>query len=149
MPSSAITTIRQAARRSAAQPILVGNPRPLPAAMATKRLTVMAAGIATRIVTNETGERAIGVEVMDAKTRQKRTYLAKIMFVCASALEGVRLLLLSANEKYPKGLSKFERPVREIRHGSPAFRLRGRDNVRSTNAVHHRRPARCLLDVAF
>ncbi|HEX7856840.1 MAG TPA: GMC family oxidoreductase [Sphingobium sp.] len=76
----------------------------LPAAMATKRLTVMADSIATRILTNETGERATGVEVMDAKTRQKNTYLAKIVFVCASALESVRLLLLSANEKHPKGL---------------------------------------------
>lgn len=77
----------------------------LPAAMATNRLTLQADSIVTRVLTDESGERATGVEVMDANTRELRSYKARIVFVCASALESVRLLMLSANEKHPAGLA--------------------------------------------
>ncbi|HEX7855231.1 MAG TPA: GMC family oxidoreductase [Sphingobium sp.] len=77
----------------------------LPAAMATKRLTVLPDSIVTRIVTDGNGERATGVEVLDAKSRQRSAYSAKVIFVCASALESVRLLLLSANSRHPAGLA--------------------------------------------
>lgn len=76
----------------------------LPAAMATQRLTVLPDSIVTRILTSESGERATGVEVMDANTREKRSYNARIVFVCASALESLRLLMLSANDRHPNGL---------------------------------------------
>lgn len=77
----------------------------LPAATTTGRLTLRADSIVTRILTNESGERATGVEVMDAKTREMRTYSAAMIFLCASALESVRLLLLSRSEKHPRGLA--------------------------------------------
>ena len=77
----------------------------LPAAVATNRLTVLPDSIVTRVLTNETGERATGVAVMDAKTREMRNYKARIVFICASALESLRLMMLSANEKHPAGLA--------------------------------------------
>ena len=77
----------------------------LPAAMATNRLTLMADSIVTRVLTDEAGQRATGVEVLDARTRETRTYSARIVFLCASALESVRLLLLSRSERHPDGLA--------------------------------------------
>lgn len=77
----------------------------LPAAMKTKRLTVAADSFVTRILTDEAGLRATGVEVIDTKTKQVRTHSAKMVFVCGSALESVRLLLLSKSERHPTGLA--------------------------------------------
>lgn len=77
----------------------------LPAALKTGRLTVACDSIVRKIITSEDGTKATGVEVLDAKTRQVRTYNARIVFVCASALESVRLLLLSATDRHPNGLA--------------------------------------------
>jgi choline dehydrogenase-like flavoprotein len=76
----------------------------LPAAQATGRLTVMTGGLVSRVLTNDAGTRATGVETIDIKTRQKKNVQARIIFVCASTLESVRLLFLSASKAHPGGL---------------------------------------------
>lgn len=77
----------------------------LPAAMATGRLTVMSDSIVTRILTDSSGRKATGVDVMDANSREMRSHRASLIFVCASAFESLRLLLLSANDRHPDGLA--------------------------------------------
>lgn len=77
----------------------------LPAAMKTGRLTVAYNSIVCRVMTNEEGTRVTGVETLDAETKEKRTHVAKTVFLCASAFESVKLLLMSANDKHPNGLA--------------------------------------------
>lgn len=76
----------------------------LPAAQATGKLTVMTDSLVSRIFTDASGARATGVEIIDLKSRQKKTLQSRMVFLCASALESVRLLFLSANDAHPNGL---------------------------------------------
>jgi len=76
----------------------------LPAAQATGRLTVMTDSLVSRVTTDKEGKRATGVEIIDTKTRQKKAARARMVFLCASTLESVRLLMLSANEPHSGGL---------------------------------------------
>jgi len=77
----------------------------LPAAKATGRLTVATDSIVSRVLIDEKSGRATGVEVIDAHTRARRSYQANIVFLCASAFESVRLLMMSATERFPTGLA--------------------------------------------
>ena len=65
----------------------------LPAAQATGRLTLRPFSIVKRLIM--TGNRVTGVHVIDAKTRAERVYSARVIFLCASALESARILLNS------------------------------------------------------
>ena len=76
----------------------------LPAAMATNRLTLMPYSIATELLYDRDRQRATGVRVMDALSEQSREYHAKIIFLCASALNSTWLLLRSATDVWPGGL---------------------------------------------
>lgn len=77
----------------------------LPAAMKTGRLSVEFDSIVSKVLTSEDGKRVVGVEVKHASTMVKKQLNAKIVFLCASAFESVRLLLMSANEHHPNGLA--------------------------------------------
>jgi choline dehydrogenase-like flavoprotein len=77
----------------------------LPAAEATGRLTLMPYSIARSLVLDERTNRVSGVLVVDARTRQTREYTARVVFLCASALESARILLNSATSRYPDGLA--------------------------------------------
>jgi choline dehydrogenase-like flavoprotein len=77
----------------------------LPAAEATGRLTLMPYSIARSLVLDERTNRVTGVLVVDARTRETREYTARIVFLCASALESARILLNSATSRYPDGLA--------------------------------------------
>lgn len=52
--------------------------------------------------------RASGVRVIDALTGESREYHARVVFLCASALETVRLLLNSRSPETPAGLGNAE-----------------------------------------
>jgi choline dehydrogenase-like flavoprotein len=49
--------------------------------------------------------KATGVRVIDAKTRATTEFRAKTIFLCASALESVRILLNSSSPEFPNGLA--------------------------------------------
>jgi choline dehydrogenase-like flavoprotein len=76
----------------------------LPAAQRTGRLTVMTDSLVARVLTDDDGRRATGVEIIDTRTRQKKVAHARMVFLCASTLESVRLLMLSRNQAHPDGL---------------------------------------------
>jgi len=65
----------------------------LPAAQATGRLTLRPFSIVTGLIAS--GNRVTGVHVIDAQTRAQRVYSARVIFLCASALESARILLNS------------------------------------------------------
>lgn len=76
----------------------------LPAAMATGRLTLRPHSIVTRVLYDRDRKRATGVEVLDAETRQTVEFAARVVFLCASALNSTWILMNSATDVWPEGL---------------------------------------------
>ncbi len=76
----------------------------LPAAMKTGNLTVRPFSIVTKVLYNKDTKKAKGVEVVDAETNQSVEFNAKIVFLCASALNSAWILLNSATDVWPGGL---------------------------------------------
>lgn len=76
----------------------------LPAAMATGRLTLKPWSIVTEVLYDADRKRATGVRVLDALTRQTTDYTARVVFLCASALNSTWLLMRSATDVWPGGL---------------------------------------------
>lgn len=76
----------------------------LPAAMKTGRLTLRPHAIATEVLYDRDRKRATGVRVLDAVTNETVEYAARIVFLCASALNSTWLLMRSATDVWPDGL---------------------------------------------
>jgi choline dehydrogenase-like flavoprotein len=76
----------------------------LPAAMATGKLTIRPQSIVTQVIYDAASKKATGVEVLDSENNQTYQYRAKIVFVCASALNSAWVLMNSATNIWPKGL---------------------------------------------
>ncbi|HTE02222.1 MAG TPA: GMC family oxidoreductase [Mucilaginibacter sp.] len=76
----------------------------LPAAMATKNLTVRPFSIVTKILYDKDTKKAKGVEVLDAETNKTYEYFAKIVFVNASTLNSAWVLMNSATDVWHDGL---------------------------------------------
>jgi len=76
----------------------------LPAAVATGNLTLRPFSIVTRILYDKDTKRAKGVEVLDAESNQTYEYYAKVVFVCASALNSTWVLMNSATDIWDGGL---------------------------------------------
>ncbi len=77
----------------------------LPAAETTGRMTLLPYSIVRSLVTDDATNRVSGVRVVNAETREEREYTARVVFLCASALESARILLNSATPRYPTGLA--------------------------------------------
>ena len=77
----------------------------LPAAQATGRLTLRPWSVVHSVTYDESRDRATGVRVIDAKTKAPVEYTARIVFLCASALESARILLNSKTTRFPTGLA--------------------------------------------
>ena len=67
----------------------------LPAARATGRLTLRPFSIVRSLVYDARKGQVTGVRMIDAKTKAEREYTARVVFLCASALESARILLNS------------------------------------------------------
>ena len=76
----------------------------LPAAVKTGRLTLRPFSIVTEVVYDRDRKRASGVRVLDAVSNQTTEYTARVIFLCASALNSTWLLLRSATDVWPGGL---------------------------------------------
>lgn len=77
----------------------------LPAAQATGNLTIQTDSVVHSIIYDEKKDRVTGVRVIDTKTRKTTEYYARVVFLCASALESVRLLLNSKTSRFSDGLA--------------------------------------------
>ena len=77
----------------------------LPAARETGRLTLITDSIVEQIDYDPKTRRATGVRTVDAKTRSRQTYTAKLIFVCAGTVNSVSVLLRSTSEAAPNGLA--------------------------------------------
>jgi choline dehydrogenase-like flavoprotein len=76
----------------------------LPAARKTGRLTLRPFSVVHSVIYDSSNRRATGVRVVDGNTRQMFDVNAKVVFLCASALESTRILLNSATAEFPTGL---------------------------------------------
>jgi choline dehydrogenase-like flavoprotein len=76
----------------------------LPWAQKTGNLTIRPDSVVHSIIFDEKKNRASGVKVIDAKTKEEITYKAKIVFVNASALNSTLILLHSTSSRFPEGL---------------------------------------------
>ncbi len=77
----------------------------LPAAQATGNLTLRANSIVHSIIYDEETDRAVGVRVIDAETREALEFTGRILFVCASALASAHILLNSKTPRFSDGLA--------------------------------------------
>ena len=76
----------------------------LPAAMKTGNLTLRPFSIVTKVLYDKNTKKATGVEVLDAETNQTYEYKAKVVFLCASALNSTWVLFNSATDVWEGGL---------------------------------------------
>lgn len=76
----------------------------LPAAVATGRLTLKPFAIVSEVLYDKNAKRATGVRVIDAMSSQTTDYKARVVFLCASALNSTWLLFRSATDVWPGGL---------------------------------------------
>jgi choline dehydrogenase-like flavoprotein len=68
-------------------------------------MTLRPFSIAHTVVYDAKTGRATGVRVIDPRTRTEHEFRARVIFLCASALESVRILLNSASPSFPDGLA--------------------------------------------
>ena len=76
----------------------------LPPAMATGNLTLRPFSIVMHILYDRDLKRAVGVEVLDAETNLTYRYYARVIFLCASALNSAWILMNSARDVWKDGL---------------------------------------------
>ncbi len=76
----------------------------LPWAKKTGNLTIRPHSVVHSIIYDEQKQKAIGVKIIDANTKQATEYFAKIIFINASALNTNLILLNSTSNRFPNGL---------------------------------------------
>ena len=80
------------------------NSTTIPAALATGNMTLRPFSVVHSIIYDEKNERASGVRVIDAQSKEMIEYFAKIIFVNAGTLNTTLLLLNSTSSRFPNGL---------------------------------------------
>lgn len=77
----------------------------LPAAEKTGRMTLRPFSVVHSVGFDSKTRRASSVRVIDAQTRATIEFRAKVIFLCASTLESVRILLNSSTPEFSNGLA--------------------------------------------
>ncbi len=80
------------------------NSSTLPAAERTGNMTLRANSIVYEIMYDDATKKATGVKVIDAETNEKMEFKANVIFLCASAMASVGILLQSKSERFPNGM---------------------------------------------
>jgi choline dehydrogenase-like flavoprotein len=77
---------------------------PLAAALRTGRLQLVTEAPVARLLLNSQGDRAEGLEYVDIQSGRRAAIMADRVFLCASAIESVRILLNSRCPRHPEGV---------------------------------------------
>ncbi|WP_343487074.1 GMC family oxidoreductase [Allomuricauda sp. d1] len=80
------------------------NSSTLPAAERTGNMTLRPNSIVHEVIYDENTKMASGVGVTDAETHEKLEFKGKIIFLCASAMASVGILLQSKSKRFPNGM---------------------------------------------
>ena len=89
----------------------------LPAAEATGRMTLRPYSVVRHLTVDPSSGRVSGVHVIDAQTRRALEFRARVVFLCASAIESSRILLNSRTAQHPGGCGQCERASGPQHHG--------------------------------
>lgn len=103
LPSRGIRAGRRPTDRNA-HTRLSSQATSLHTALGTGRVTVRSNALVSRVSFGSSGDAARGVEFIDTQTRQTEEVLARVVFVCSSTIETIRLLLNSEDAAHPGGL---------------------------------------------
>ncbi len=76
----------------------------LPSAAATGKMTLRTGSIVHSIIFDEKKNKATGVRVIDAKTKEMTEFYAKVIFVNAATLNTTLILMNSTSNRFPNGL---------------------------------------------
>lgn len=74
------------------------------AAEQTGNMTLRPDSIVHSVIFDEETQKAKGVRVIDAKTKEVKEFYAKVVFLCASAIPSAAIMLNSKSERFPNGL---------------------------------------------
>jgi len=80
------------------------NSSTIPAAMATGNLTLRPYSIVAEVLYDEASQKAKGVRVIDAETKESFEYHAKVIFLNASTIATAGILLNSKSHRFPNGM---------------------------------------------
>ena len=80
------------------------NSSTLPAAERTKNMVIRPNSIAYEITYDDALKKAAGVKIIDANTKEKLEFSAKIIFCCASTVPTTSILMQSRSDRFPNGL---------------------------------------------
>lgn len=80
------------------------NSSTLPAAEATGNMTLRPNSIVHEVIYDPQTQRASGVRVIDAETKETMEFKAKVIFLCASAVASTSILLQSKSDRFPNGM---------------------------------------------
>ncbi|WP_422349781.1 GMC oxidoreductase [Flagellimonas sp.] len=80
------------------------NSSTLPAAERAGNMTLRPNSIVHEVIYDENKKMATGVRVIDAETHEKLEFKGKIVFLCASAMASVGILLQSKSKTFPNGI---------------------------------------------
>jgi choline dehydrogenase-like flavoprotein len=72
--------------------------------MKTGNLTLRPWSIVTKLIYDKDSKKATGVEIVDGEDNKTYEFNAKIIFLCASALNSASILMRSATDIWPEGL---------------------------------------------
>lgn len=67
-------------------------------------MTLRPNSIVHEITYDENQKRATGVKIVDAETHEKLEFKSKIVFLCASSMASVGILLQSKSQRFPNGM---------------------------------------------
>jgi len=112
-------------------------PLPLIAARATGRLTVRTDAIVARVTVDRSNGRASGVLFIDRHSRKTEEVRARVVVVCASTIETLRILLNSKCPQHPGGVGNSS--------GRLGHSLTDHRMVHSSGPVD---PSECEIDAA-
>lgn len=122
------------------------NSATLPAAIATGNLTLRPHSVVHSIIYDETKERATGVRVIDALTKEVTEFFAKIIFVNASTINTALLLLNSKSARFPNGLGNDSDQLgRNLMDHNYRVKLQARHDGFKDKFYYGRRPTGALL----
>jgi len=80
------------------------NSATIPAAIATGNMTLRPFSVVHSVIYDEQKQRAVGVRVIDADTKETFEYFARVIFVNASTINTTLVLLNSTSSRFPNGL---------------------------------------------
>lgn len=91
------------------------NSSTLPAAERTGNLTLRPNSIVHEVIYDPGTRKATGVKVIDTETHEPMAFNASVVFLCASSMASVGILLQSKSERFPNGIgNEFDQLGRNI-----------------------------------